>query len=187
MIRRRFISILVLLGLFAFNANADSLGRYLKEKVAGDVISVTEWNGLVAGLIDGVSDINVDNQVSSFCFAATGTEFFPSGTVLPLFIPPAGAAVTIEQIVVGVIGSGTVAFGLEERAMSSLDTPASTILGFVDNATIDQSMETILRASLTDSTLAVNRVMCATFTTNCVTGVVEYIFGQVYYNRVLSN
>jgi len=183
-IRRRFISILVLLGLFAFNANADSLGKYLKEKVAGDVISVTEWNALVAGLIDGVSDINVDHQVADFCFSASDTNNFVTGMVIPIFFPPAGSAITIEQIVVGTIGGGTVALGMEERVMTDMANSLGTVIGYT---VIDGVMDTIESASLTDNTLAANRVLCATFPAVSVTGTVTQLFGRVYYNRLLTN
>lgn len=188
----RFIQLVLLacfsLSLCAFSDESTSrIGQYLSPKSSGDVISATEWNSLYAGLVSGASRVNIANTHADIIISASDATFngqakpWQSGLVVPLWRPPKDSC-EITSIEAGTIGGGTLAFGLEERDVSAMDVAGTANLDLIKNATIDASMETIPSASLRDDTIASNRILCATFSTDCVTSTVNFLYMRIYYN-----
>lgn len=159
----------------------------LQEKVAGDVIAVTEWNSLRAALILAASDINPAHQTDRFVISATAAGNFASGTTIPFWQPPRDKNCEITQIKAGVIGGGTLAFGIEERDEDNMDKAASAIIQTASNLAIDGNMTTFQPiVDFRDFYVNTDSVLCATFGPNCATGNAIFLFIEIEYRKMFD-
>lgn len=147
---------------------------------AGEIAHDTTDDTLILGDSGGTARVMSDGLFQAN-FILSATDFAaPSwdNVEIPVFVCPHAQAITIDRIVAGAVGGGTITLAFEARDYTTLGTSGTTVLAATPYDTVG-----IHATHLDDNTIAADTILFATTSGGAVSSTVKYLIGSIIYRK----